>query len=150
MKLNHGWPQEKLDYLISHYESERACDIAIAINKSVSSIHHKANRLGLRKDNEAFFDIRSKACSGVNSGNFKGYRRKTTRGYIACYVPNHPNATINGTVMEHRLVVEQKLGCILPKEFDVHHINGIKTDNRIENLAIMTHGAHTALHNKKG
>ena len=150
MKLNHGWPQEKLDYLISHYGSERASDIAAVINKTINSVHHKAHMLGLHKDKEKFFSIRSKACSGANSGNFKNYRRKTSRGYIECYNPNHPNATTDGLVMEHRLVAEQKLGCILPKEFDVHHINGIKSDNRIENLAIMTHGAHTAFHNKKG
>ena len=56
-------------------------------------------------------------------------------------------ASAAGLVMEHRLVVEEHLGYYLPQGFDVHHINGVKDDNRIENLAVMTHKAHTLYHN---
>ena len=90
------------------------------------------------------------AMSGEHSGNFKGYRRRRPKGYIYCYVPDHPNASKHGLVPEHRLVMEKHLGFIIPKEFDVHHLNGIKDDNRIENLTVMTHAAHTILHNKAG
>jgi len=150
MKKGQGWTNEQIEYLKIHYRTDRACDIAIVINKSVSSIHHKASNLRIGKDKEGFFAARSRACSGKNSGNFKGYRRKTKKGYYLRYVPDHPNASKNGLVMEHRIVVEEHLGITLPKEFDVHHINGDKGDNRIENLAVMTHAAHTALHNYGG
>lgn len=36
---------------------------------------------------------------------------------------------------------------VLKDEYDIHHINEIKTDNRIENLQILTREEHTALHN---
>lgn len=147
MKKGQEWTPDQVEYLKIHYRTDRACDIAIAINKSVSGVHHKASNLKIGKDKDGFFEVRSKACSGKNSGNFKDYRRTTPRGYYIRYVPDHPNASKDGLVMEHRLVVEEHLGIILPKEFDVHHINGDKKDNRIENLAIMTHAAHTALHN---
>ena len=149
MRLNAGWTQDQLHYLIAHYPYEKAEDISKQIGKTIASITHKANNLGLKKDKEKFYPVRSAACSGIHSGNFKGYRRRTSKGYIVRYVPNHPNATKDGLVMEHRLIVEKSLGFVLPKEFDVHHINGIKDDNRLENLAIMTHLAHTQLHNKR-
>ena len=150
MKDGQEWSKEQIDYLKAHYASDRAEDIGNVIGKSKSSVQHKANRLGLGKDREAFFEVRSKAMSGENCGNFKGYRRKTKKGYVMCYRPDHPNASSVGLVAEHRLIVERYLGSYLPKEFDVHHINGVKDDNRIENLAVVTHGAHSALHNREG
>ena len=148
-KKGQEWSQEQIDYLLAHYPTERACDIADELGKTKSSVHHKAHSLNLAKDKEGFFAIRSAAPSGEHSGNFRGYRRKTSKGYIVRYAPDHPSASKAGLVMEHRYVMEQKLGFVLPKEFDVHHINGDKTDNRIENLVVLTHGAHTILHNKE-
>lgn len=47
----------------------------------------------------------------------------------------------------HRLVWETFMGDI-PNGYDVHHINGIKTDNRLENLCLIQMVIHRQKHNK--
>lgn len=49
---------------------------------------------------------------------------------------------------EHRYLMEQKLGRKLDRKEVVHHINGDRQDNRIENLEIMSLSDHTRMHQK--
>lgn len=58
------------------------------------------------------------------------------RGYVYTLQPNHPHTRSKGYIREHRLVMEEKLGRYLDPEERIHHINGIKNDNRIENLML--------------
>lgn len=84
-----------------------------------------------------------------NEGNpkWRGGRQIQASGYIYIHAPDHPYATKHGTVMEHRLVMEAKLGRYLDPEEVVHHINHVRDDNRIKNLELSpSQGEHRRLH----
>ena len=93
----------------------------------------------------------SNAKSGVfkHQTEFGGHRKNRTDGYIAVYTPNHPTANKEGYAMEHILVMEKHIGRYLTDDEVVHHMNRIRDDNRIENLALMTKSTHASLHMKE-
>lgn len=82
---------------------------------------------------------------GPNSPCWKGGRRRVG-GYIRIKLSPDDSfyemAASDGCVLEHRLVMAQKLGrCLLPSE-KVHHRNGIKDDNGPENLKLVSRASH--------
>lgn len=75
--------------------------------------------------------------------------RLNSAGYVFVWEPDHP-ASYSGWLLEHRLVAEQTLGRRLNRTEEVHHINRDKTDNRVENLVVLSGSDHayiTALDN---
>lgn len=79
--------------------------------------------------------------------SWKGGRTITSQGYILIRVPNHPRAQwhngVKAYVFEHILVWEQTNNRSLPNGWIVHHLNGIKSDNRPENLLGMPKSGHS-------
>lgn len=70
--------------------------------------------------------------------NFRdnGSGNLTEEGYILLCRPNHPNAKSRGRVLEHVVIMSEILGRPLDDGEIVHHKNGIKSDNRPENLEL--------------
>lgn len=102
---------------------------------------------------------------GDKNASFKGEEIISEFGYVLVYCPGHPfphDKSSNCTrVFKHRLVIEENYllfdekyfidingNFYLKPEYIVHHKNGIKTDNRLENLQILTTSEHRKLHNQ--
>lgn len=84
-----------------------------------------------------FIDLRH----GKNNVNWNGGRRVNKNGYVEITIPiDHPFRDAmranRGTCMEHRFVMAEHIGRPLEYYEDVHHINGDRLDNRIDNLEI--------------
>lgn len=73
----------------------------------------------------------------------------TSSGYIYEKLPSHPLATKHGHVLQHRRVWFDANGAI-PEGWVIHHVNGIKTDNRVENLELCDRSSHMKEHYPNG
>ena len=80
---------------------------------------------------------------GKENPHWKGGRIINPKGYAYLRLPNHPQVQTNGYVAEHRYVMEIKIGRLLTNCEHVHHLNGIKDDNRPENLELLNGQTHT-------
>jgi len=99
-----------------------------------------------RERKEYWTDEQKIKISGINSPNWKGGKYKRN-GYVFRYKPEHPFPNdCKKYVAEHRLVMEEKIGRYLTKDEMVHHLNGIRDDNRIENLQLLLKNQHHCGH----
>jgi len=89
---------------------------------------------------------------GERNRNWRG-GRKHRGGYIYIYKPDHPMVSARNYywpyVAEHILVWEKAHGRSLPPDWVVHHLNGIRTDNRPENLLALPKRKHSPMLNVK-
>ena len=83
-----------------------------------------------------------------NDHYHKGYIT-TWAGYIKVSRPDHPRADSKGYVHEHVLMAESAIGRYLKDNEVAHHRNGIKDDNRVENLEVMDRIKHKSIHSRK-
>ena len=83
---------------------------------------------------------------GANNGMWKYNRLKKRLGYVFVVSSYKTNS---GYMQEHRYVMEQHIGRKLKPSERIHHINGIKHDNRIDNLILLPNQSeHQKLHCK--
>ena len=87
---------------------------------------------------------------GEQNNMWKGGRSIASNGYVLIRVDkSHLLSDSRGYAYEHRLVAFEKIGRLFTSLEHVHHINGDKTDNRPENLEVLTIAEHRLEHRGK-
>jgi len=74
-------------------------------------------------------------------------------GYVYSYQPEHPYCDSRNYVPMHRLIIEKHIGRYLTKSEIIHHVDGARGNNKIENLLLLPNQkAHAKYHKwgKKG
>lgn len=72
-----------------------------------------------------------KKAKGEGNINWAGYKRIVIHG--------HPNSNTKGRVLEHVVIMGNHIGRPIQKGETIHHKNGDRLDNRIENLELWDH-----------
>lgn len=108
------------------------------LKRDVSTFNLEGLKLGRKILKESNYN----QIRGENSKVWKGGKMLSQNGYILIWNNGKYEA-------EHRLVMEEYLGRKLNSDEIVHHINKIKTDNRIENLLLTDQSGHTKIHSKE-
>lgn len=135
-------PEFSTDYLKSLYnQGMSTIEIGEIVNLSPQAIYIRLLKSGvkLRSFSEAlkmaYQRGREKQQCGENNANWKGGKSINKNGYIEIRIQGKQ-------LQEHRLIWEKAYGEI-PNGWVVHHLNGIRNDNRLENLFAMPRTRHS-------
>ena len=121
------------------YEQKSIRKIAEEIKCSTDTVLNRLRKYGVQTRKYGDWVGKMEKCPNWRGGRYNH------KGYILVRVPNHPRASNNGYVREHILVWEKYHKKSLLKGWTIHHLNGIRDDNRIENLEAMSSRKHFQL-----
>jgi len=119
------------------------------LGKDGATVRYHLKRHGVAIRSTGYQSPKTVRHYGPDHGSWKGGTYRHSDGYVYQYAPEHPDAaSAKGYVLQHRLVMEAKLGRRLSPSELVHHINEVKDDNRPENLEIHDRSTHMKHHKR--
>lgn len=136
-----------INELIRLYKDEGlgSPELAKRYHLNPASIRNYLLRSGItlrtNKEAQALRSVQGKS-RGSNSSRWGG-GKKMNRGYVEIFKPDHHRADVKGYVREHILVWEMAQRKPVPNGWVIHHYNGIKDDNRPENLFAFSNSEHS-------
>lgn len=108
----------------------------------VDGCHKNAHALGLCQMHRRRLRLNGEVGEAVplrimtNGRNPQSTSNTNRDGYTIVKVPGHPESKATGWALEHRVVMSDHLGRPLLDHESVHHLNGVRSDNRLENLEL--------------
>ena len=137
-----GKAESNRRWRLSHSESAR--EISKKSNKKwLEKVKHPCPFCGVMIGHKAQTCRKHKPMRrGKYANNWKGGKVNSS-GYTLIMKPEHTRADGSGYVREHILVWEEVNKRPLPSGWNVHHLNGVKSDNRPSNLIGLTSLKHS-------
>jgi len=145
IRLPHRIKTKAIDLpLVKHlyFDEKLSCgEIAEQLGCSMNTVWRRLHEMGCVV--RALPDARKLAIAhGRYHRKYWKGRHLSSQGYVLIKKPEHHLADADGYVPEHRLVWEETHNQLLPEDWVVHHVNGIKSDNRPDNLVAYPRGKH--------
>lgn len=133
----------RVSWALEHGDPGKSCVIHECPNNHCVRPSHLF--LGTRSEVATNRHRKGHTAKGAESGNWRGGRSVDADGYVWIHVPDHPMAH-GGKYLEHRVVMERKIGRLLTTDEHVHHKNERRDDNRLSNLEILSSRDHAIEH----